>query len=208
MALGIALLLLVPRRAWRVGRLVVTAVHEGGHAVAAVLVGRKVTAVHLRRNTSGVTFHSGPAGRVRRAVTAAAGYPAPGLVAVGGALLITRGQPRLWLVALLGLAVVNVVLWVRNLFGILFIAVAVCALGWLIAHGDAGADALAGTVVVWYLALGGLRSSVELLGDAAVSDAVELGRLLHLPAAVCKVGFVLSAGAAAATVAVLLLGGR
>lgn len=82
-----------------------------------------------------------------------------------------------------------------------------CALGWLVAHGDAGADALVGTVVVWYLALGGLRASVELFGDAAASDAVELARLLHLPTGVCRAGFVLSAGAAAVVVAGILLRG-
>jgi hypothetical protein len=62
-------------------------------------------------------------------------------------------------------------------------------------------------VVVWYLAVGGLRASAELWGDGSASDAVEVGRLLHLPAAVCKAGFVLSAGVAVAVVAGLLLGG-
>ena len=56
-ALAAALAGLIPRRAWRIGRLAVTAVHEGGHAAAAVLSGRKVAAIHLRADTSGVTVH-------------------------------------------------------------------------------------------------------------------------------------------------------
>jgi len=204
-ALALALAVLVPRQAWRIGRLVVTAVHEGGHAVAAVLVGRKVSAVHLRANTSGVTFHTGPAGRTRRVATAIAGYPAPGLVAVAGAFAMTHGQLGVWLLALLVLAVINVVLWVRNLFGILLMAIGVAALGWLIVNGTPGAAALVGMVVVWYLAIGGLRASAELWGDGSASDAVEVGRLLHLPAAICKVGFVVSTGAATALVGALLL---
>ncbi|MDP9073490.1 MAG: M50 family metallopeptidase [Actinomycetota bacterium] len=206
-ALAMAVGAMVPGRAWRTGRLIVTAVHEGGHAVAAVLVGRKVSAVHLRANSSGVTFHSGPAGRVRCLVTAAAGYPAPGLVGLIGAFAIARGHPDLWLVGLLVLAAVNLVLWVRNLFGMLMMVLGVAGLVWLVLNGSAGAQALAGMVGVWYLAIGGLRASLELRGHAQASDAREVGRLLHLPVALCKAGFVLSAAAAAVVVAGFLLAG-
>src|SRR5580704_1231737 len=110
-ALAIALLAVVQPRVWRGARLGVTAVHESGHAIVALLVGRKVTAIHLRPDTSGVTIHYGRGGRIRRAVTAAAGYPAPGVLAVAGALLVEHRQPHIWLAALLALGVINVVLW-------------------------------------------------------------------------------------------------
>src|ERR1700682_5701179 len=84
-ALAGAMGALVPGRAWRVGRLAVTAVHEGGHTAVAVLSGRKVSAVHLRADTSGATFHRGGRGWTSRLATAGAGYPAPALVGVGGA---------------------------------------------------------------------------------------------------------------------------
>ena len=57
-ALAVAMGALVAGRAWRVGRLAVTAVHEGGHTAAAVLTGRKVAAVHLRADASGATFET------------------------------------------------------------------------------------------------------------------------------------------------------
>src|ERR1700738_1204412 len=107
-ALAVALLLVVPRPSWRWARLGVTAVHESGHAVVALLVGRKVRAIHLRPHSSGVTVHYGAGGCAQRILTAAAGDPAAGLVGLAGAWLLEHHGPRVWLVALLALGVVNV----------------------------------------------------------------------------------------------------
>src|SRR5207302_4543018 len=125
----VALVGLVGRRSWRIGRLAVTAVHEVGHAVVAVLVGRRVTAVHLRADSSGVTYHRGPRRWFGGVATAAAGYPTPGLAAVAGAWLTADRLSRVWLVALAVVGIVNVLLWVRNLFGVAIMAVWVSGLG-------------------------------------------------------------------------------
>jgi len=203
-ALVVALAAVVPPRVWHGARLGVTAVHETGHAVVALLVGRKVTAIHLRPDTSGVTIHYGRGGRIRRAATAAAGYPAPGLLALAGALLVEHREPQLWLGALLALGVINVVLWIRNLFGFVVMAAWIAAGGWLILRGTAGVDALVSSVAVWFLVLGGLRAATEVPKAPASSDAADLAKLLHLPNGVCKVGFVVLAGAAVAAVAKVL----
>jgi len=195
-ALALAAILVIPRRVWRWARLGVTAVHESGHAVVALLVGRKVTAIHLRPDSSGVTIHYRPGGRLRRFMTAAAGYPAPGALGLGGAALILYREPRIWLVALLALGVVNVVLWIRNLFGLVVMAGWIGGLGWLFVRGTAGVDALVSAVAVWYLVLGGLRAALEVPRSPAPSDAADLGRLLHLPIWLCKAGFVLMGTAA------------
>jgi len=203
-ALAVALLVVAPRRTWRWARLGVTAVHESGHAVVALLVGRKVTAIHLRPDSSGVTIHYGRGGRIRRVITAAAGYPAPGLLALAGAWLVERREPRIWLAVLLALGVVNVVLWIRNLFGHLVMALWIGVVGWLIVRGSAGVEALVGAVSVWYLVLGGLRAAAESPGAPAQSDASDIGRLVHLPGGVCKAGFVLVGGLAVVAVAGVL----
>jgi hypothetical protein len=194
-ALAGGLLLVVPRRVWRWARLGITAVHESGHAIGALVAGRKVTAIHLRPDSSGVTLHYGPGGRFRKLVTAGAGYPAPGLLGLVGAALIAYWTPRAWLVVLLVLGLLNVMLWVRNLFGLVVMAAWIAGLGWLFARGTVGVDALVSAVAVWYLALGGLRASLEVPRSPAASDAADVGRLLRLPGAVCKAAFVVAAAA-------------
>jgi hypothetical protein len=203
-ALGLALLVVVPRPSWRWTRLGVTAVHESGHAMAALLVGRKVTAIHLRPDSSGVTIHYGSGGWARRMLTAAGGYPAPGLLGLAGAWLVEHREFRIWLVALLALAVVNVVLWIRNLFGFVVMAAWLVGVGWLIVGGTAGVDALVSAAAVWYLVLGGLRAAWEVPRAPAPSDAADVGRLLHLPSGVCKAGFVIVGGAAVVVAAKVL----
>jgi Peptidase M50B-like len=210
--LGLALALagLVPGRAWRVGRLAVTAMHEAGHAVVAVLAGRKVSAVHLRPDASGVTVHRGTLGRGGRLVTAAAGYPAPGVVGVAGAWLVAGGHARWWLGALGGLGAIMAVLWVRNWFGLALMVALVAGIGWLLASGTAGTETLVGAAVAWYLVLGGLRATLELFGDRNSSDATDLARIArpHLPAVVFKTAFAAVAAGSVAGSALLLLAGR
>jgi hypothetical protein len=200
-SLAMALALVLPRRVWRWARLGVTAVHESGHAVVALLVGRKVTAIHLRPDSSGVTIHYGPGGSLRRLLTAAAGYPAPGLLGLVGAWLVEHRQLGGWLVVLLILGVVNVALWIRNFFGLLVMTAWVVGVVWLVARGTPGVDAFVGAVAVWFLVLGGLRAAMELPRAPAPSDAVDIGRLTHLPSGLFKAGFVLAGGAAIVVVA-------
>jgi hypothetical protein len=203
-AFAVALLLVVPRPSWRWARLGVTAVHESGHAVVALLVGRKVRAIHLRPDSSGVTVHYGSGGWLQRILTAAAGYPAPGLVGLAGALLLEHYGPRVWLVALLALGVVNVVLWIRNLFGFVVMAAWIGGVGWLSVSGTTGVDALVSAIAVWYLVLGGLRAAVEVPRAPEPSDAADIGRLLHLPSGLCRAGFILAGAGAVVAVAGVL----
>jgi hypothetical protein len=210
--LVIALVLLVPQRAWRLGRLAVTAVHESGHALMVLATGGQVGAVHLRADSSGVTWHRGVQGRWRRALTSAAGYPAPPLVGLAGAALVAAGHPHAWLGLLAALAALLAVVWVRNAFGWLLTVTAGVGLVWLLAAGPDRGVALAGTACAWYLGLGGLRAALEACGQHArwarnvrVSDSTELGRLAVLPAGVWRGIFVLTAAASVAGSAALLL---
>jgi hypothetical protein len=195
-ALVVALMGLVPRKAWRVGRVAITAVHESGHAAVAVLAGQQVTAIHLRSVSSGVTYHRGQRGWFSGMATAAAGYPAPALVGLAGAWLTADRFSRAWLIGLAVLGVVNVLLWVRNLFGLAFMVVWVAALGATAYYGSRPVQILVGAAVAWYLLLGGMRAAYELFASQGPSDAAELRRLSHLPAGFFKALFVLLSTAA------------
>src|SRR5690606_22555175 len=75
-----ALLAVVVDGVWRRARNVVTIVHEGGHAVAALLTGRRLTGIRLHSDTSGLTLSVGKPRGPGMVVTAAAGYISPSLV--------------------------------------------------------------------------------------------------------------------------------
>lgn len=80
---AIALVIVSVRPLWRVARLGVTLVHELGHAMVGILVGRKFTGFVLRGDASG---HAITVGRPRGpglVATLWAGYPAPALVGAG-----------------------------------------------------------------------------------------------------------------------------
>lgn len=210
LTLTIAAALVLPARAWRIGRAAITAVHEAGHALAAVLSGRRVAAVHLRADTSGVTYHCGAASGIKswpgRLLTAVAGYPAPALLGLGGASLVGAGHARLWLVGLLVLGVVTLVLWVRNVFGVVLMLTWVGAFGWVSLYGSATVDFVVAGTATWYLLLGGLRASTELFGPGRVGDAEDVASLVHLPVGVCKAGFWLATAAVTTAGGAMLFG--
>jgi Peptidase M50B-like len=136
--------------------------------------------------------------------TAGAGYVAPGMTAIAGAALIAHGATRVWLTVLLVLGTVMVIGWVRNLFGVAVVGTLVLCLGWLLVSGTSGETLLAGSIVTWYLAFGGLRATVEQLRVRDRGDAFELGRLLRLPAGLVGAGFVVvSAASVVACVALM-----
>lgn len=76
---------------WLRFRLVVTLVHELGHALVGMLVGRKFTGFVLRGDMSGAAVTSGPVRGFGRAVTTWAGYPAPALIGAVFAWLGAEG---------------------------------------------------------------------------------------------------------------------
>lgn len=83
---------------WRYTRLFATYIHEAGHAVFAMLTGRRVTRIRLEADTSGTTEHVGTANWFSRVITAFAGYPAPALAGFGILVAVAAGHPR-WVLA-------------------------------------------------------------------------------------------------------------
>src|SRR5690554_3005758 len=77
--LAAAALLSVPRATWQWFGLFTTLVHELGHAVAALLTGRIVHGIRIRRNHSGDALSSGR-GALGTVVSGVMGYPAPAVV--------------------------------------------------------------------------------------------------------------------------------
>lgn len=208
LAAALALVAVLWGPLWRWSRTVVTIAHEGGHALVAVLAGRGLTGIRLHADTSGLTVSTGARKGPGLVATFLGGYPAPGLLAVGGAVLVAadRAPWALWTaIALLVATLVHV----RNAYG----AVSVLATGALV-----GAVAWWGSprlqdgfaaALIWFLAFGGLQAVAELWRgrrrSRGATDADALARLTRVPSAVWTGLFAVTAAAAVAGTAWILL---
>ena len=183
----IALAVVAFRPLWRVARNAITIAHEGGHALVALLTGRKLRGIRLEFDTSGLTLSAGHPTGPGMILTLLAGYIAPSLVGLAGAWILggNRITLLLWLaVALLLLMLINI----RNVFGALSVIVTgaiVVAVSWYASPQVQAAFAYAG---VWFLLIGGVRPVGELRrlrsrGRMPDSDADQLARLTRVPAA-------------------------
>jgi hypothetical protein len=182
----VALVVVAFRPLWRVARNAITIAHEGGHALIALLTGRKLRGIRLEFDTSGLTLSAGRPTGPGMMLTLLAGYIAPSLVGLGGAWILggNRITLLLWLaVVLLLLMLINI----RNLFGVISVVITgaiVFVISWYANPQVQAAFAYTG---VWFLLIGGVRPVGELQrlrarGRMPESDADQLGRMTHTPA--------------------------
>ncbi|GAA3045909.1 M50 family metallopeptidase [Streptomyces olivoverticillatus] len=183
----VALAAVTPYGVWRVTRNAVTIAHEGGHALVALVCGRRLDGIRLHSDTSGLTVSRGRPTGPGMILTAAAGYTAPSLLGLAGAWLLAAGHTTalLWGAAALLAAML---VMIRNAYGVLTVVLAGGAfvvVSWLAGTHVQAAFAYA---VVWFLLLGGVRPPFELQrkrrhGGAPDSDADQLARLTNVPPA-------------------------
>lgn len=183
---AIALLLVLSNAPWRLSRNLVTIVHEGGHALVAVLAGRRLQGIRLHSDTSGVTLSRGRSSGPGMVLTALAGYPAPALLGLAFAALLAADRISVLLVVA-ALLLLGVLVMVRNAYGVL--TVVVTAVGLAVIAFVAGSEVQSWFVylITWFLLFAGLRPVFELQakrrrGAARDSDADQLARLTGVPA--------------------------
>ena len=182
----LALVVVAFRPLWRIARNAITIAHEGGHALAALLTGRRLRGIRLEFDTSGLTLSAGRPTGPGMMFTLLAGYIAPSLVGLAGAWVLggNRITLLLWLaVLLLLLMLINI----RNVFGVISVVATgaiVFAVSWYASPQVQAAFAYVG---VWFLLIGGVRPVAELQrlrrrGRMPESDADQLARMTHTPA--------------------------
>ncbi|HEY7432495.1 MAG TPA: M50 family metallopeptidase [Streptosporangiaceae bacterium] len=181
----VALAAVLSRRIWPVSRTVVTLAHEGGHALVALLAGRRLDGVRIMRNTAGLTVSAGSAAGMGLILTTAAGYTAPPLLGLGAAALLATGHLTAMLaLTLAGLA--GLAFMIRNAYGLLAVIVAGAAVALVIWRGSTLAESVFGYLAAWFLLLGGVRPVAELQRSRRtrrrqVTDADQLARLTGTP---------------------------
>ena len=181
----VALLLVASPAGWPRVRLGVTVVHEAGHALVGVLVGRRLRSIHLHSDTSGLTVTRGKPRGPGMVAMLAAGYLAPAALGLVAALLLAAGRSvgLLWLLVLLAAALI---LWVRNGYGALVLLVGGTAVLLVTWYGDGTVQSVAAYLIAWLLLLAAPRPLLELLGAGRrrprTSDPDQLARLTRVPA--------------------------
>ncbi|HET7014739.1 MAG TPA: M50 family metallopeptidase [Streptosporangiaceae bacterium] len=207
---AIAVLIVATAGTWRLARNSITIAHEGGHALASVLSGRRLQGIRLHSDTSGVTFSKGKRTGPGLVLTLAAGYLAPSLLGAGAAWLLAAHHVTAMLWLMLALLAATF-LAIRNAYGVLAVLLttgAVLAVSWL---ATAAVQAAFGYTAAWFLLLGGVRAVAELQSDrrrsrrhgqVSMSDADQLGRLTGMPGGAWVAVFALACAAA------LILGAR
>lgn len=182
----VALVVVSTRLPWRIARNAITIAHEGGHALAALLTGRRLHGIRLHSDTSGLTVSAGRPTGPGMILTLLAGYLAPPLIGLVGAGILGGNRITLLLWVAVALLLAMLVL-IRNAFGVVSLVVTgglVLAVSWYAPPQVQAAFAYTG---VWFLLLGGVRPVLELQrqrrwGRLPGSDADQLAALTPFPA--------------------------
>jgi hypothetical protein len=181
----VALLTVLYSPVWRVARNVVTIAHEGGHALVALLTGRKLDGIKLHSDTSGVTVSRGKPHGPGMVFTALAGYVTPPLLGLAFAALLSDNRITLMLWASMAL-LLGMLINIRNAYGALSVlgtGLAIFAVSWF---GSSTVQAGFAYLGAWFLLFAGARPVVELQRlrsrrQAPASDADQLAYLTGVP---------------------------
>jgi hypothetical protein len=183
-ALAAVLLVVIPVL-WAWTRHAVTLVHEGSHATAAVLTGRRLSGIRLHSDTSGLTVSVGRPRGFGMVMTAMAGYVGPALLGLGAAALLGAGHAvgLLWLL-LVALAVMLV--QIRNWFGLWSVVVSGVLIVVVTSWAEPAVQVAFAYLLTWFLLIAAPRPVVELQQSrrrrrTGGSDADVLAGLTHLP---------------------------
>lgn len=181
----LGLILVLYRRSWLLTRLLVTITHEGAHAFAALLAGRRLSGIRLNSDTSGLTVSRGKTRGPGMVIMLASGYLGPAVAGLGAAGLLAAGHSvgLLWLLALL---LSLMLLLIRNAYGVLVLLVAgglVFVISWFLAPAWQSAVAY---LITWLLLIAAPKPVIELIAmrhrqrDRG-SDVDQLARLTRVP---------------------------
>ena len=169
--------------------LISTVVHELGHGLTALLLGGRFVALYVWPDASGRALYLGDFGRIGHALVAAGGLLGPSLLA--SALFVAGRHPQsarraLGIAAVVLLAVE--LLWVRNLFGAIFIGLLIVALGLLARRASPLVAQISVVFLAVQLALSVFSRSDYLFMRSAVtaagvgpSDTGQIAEALYLP---------------------------
>ncbi|MBU8907639.1 M50 family metallopeptidase [Desertibacillus haloalkaliphilus] len=97
-----------------------TLIHESGHAIAALLTSGKVYSVSLFLNSEGLA-QTGTRSWLSKFIVSYAGYTFSSAIAFISFYFISTGRTAVIFYGLFTLAIINLLFWIRNVYGILWL---------------------------------------------------------------------------------------
>lgn len=200
-------ILLVFSPLWRISRNAITVVHEGGHALMAILWGRRISGIKLHSDTSGVTISRGKPWGLGVIFVAASGYTAPAILGLGIQFLSSEGRTVLGL-AILAVMLLGIFLSIRNLWGIIVVVPLLAGFYFTFQF----APELQSFVLLFmatFLTVASLKPIIELQkhrrnGEGEGSDADQLAKLTLVIPGIAWVAFFFVVSLAANVLAIYL----
>jgi hypothetical protein len=171
-----------------------TMIHESGHSLMALITGGEVRRVSLLPNTSGfaLTGHSSWIGQV---LTSLAGYVFASFFAFVFFWLISRGQYKWMVYILMGFLLINLIFWVRNVYGLVWIFTFGAGFLWLLRTGHEQVVHYAILFLASLILVESVTSAFEIMWISMVSpgqagDAANLARATKfIPAPIWGIAF-------------------
>lgn len=111
-----------------------TLIHEIGHALMALLTGGHISKIKLFANTEGEAWSQN--NRVGQIITTIAGYPFASCTSVLLLYLLKEQHYTYIMTILIGIVILSVLFWIRNLYGLLWIISFGFILYWVMTTGD------------------------------------------------------------------------
>lgn len=197
-ALAAALLVVSVPPLWRLARPAVTIVHELGHAIIGVLMGRRFTGFVVSADMSGHAVTVGPRRGLGRILTLWAGYPAPAILGTVLVQLALAGWAGAALFAALAVLAVSL-LFTRSVHTVLAVLATAAVVGLAWWFGSPGVVTALTLAAGSFLLLGAWRHLGSVMTSRRRSeDPGQLAQLTGVPAAVWNLIFLLVIGACSA----------
>jgi len=112
-----------------------TMIHETAHAFAAIISGSKIISIDLFHDTSGIA-KTATTNSLATFIIVIAGYPLSAFFSFFSAWLIKNNRYEMLLIILLIIASTNLLLWVRNKYGIVWLIIFTCLSGFVLYQKD------------------------------------------------------------------------
>jgi hypothetical protein len=175
-----------------------TLIHESAHAVMSLLTGGGVMNIKLSADTSGAAQTKSKFW-IGKVLTSMAGYPASSFTALLLFYLIQQQHVKYILFILLSVILINLILWVRNAFGMIWLLVTGFLLTMMIIYGTKTVQYACAVVCASVIFFQAVYSSITLLiislkTPGKAGDAKNLSDFTYIPAAVWSIALLLLVG--------------